>query len=422
MNLNNDFLEKITQEYGTPFQIYDEESIRLRIRNLVSNFKKYFPNFTQYFAVKATPNLNILKIMLEEGCGLDCSSYAELEYANILKVPSNLIMYTSNYTEKKDLEYALELNANINLDDVSILDDLIEILNLKKVKENKINKICFRLNPNIGTTDSETKSNILGGLNSKFGISKDDIIKGYIKAKEYGITNFGLHMMTGSCVLNESYWETTLEVMFEVLSELYKLDIKVDYINIGGGIGIPYKPEEKEVNLENLSKIIYNKYKNSLEKYKLDYSPNLYMENGRYITGPTGYLVSRCHVIKKSNNKVFYGLDASMANLMRPGMYESFHHITIPKYNTLDKTIIKANVVGTLCENNDWFARDRELPEAKKYDLFVIHDTGAHGHSMGFNYNSKFRCPEILYTCDKKIKLIRKRETTKDLISLIEFI
>ena len=333
-------------------------------------------------------------------------------------------MYTSNYTEKKDLEYALKLNANINLDDVSILDDLIDLLD--KDKDKKLNKICFRLNPNIGTTDSETKSNILGGLNSKFGISKDDIIMGYIKAKEYGINNFGLHMMTGSCVLNESYWETTLDIMFEVLNKLYKFGIKVEYINIGGGIGIPYKPGEKEVNLETLSKIIYDKYKNSIEKYKLDYLPNLYMENGRYITGPTGYLVSRCHIIKKSNNKIFYGLDASMANLMRPGMYESYHHISIPKYNNLDNLhkldIVKANVVGTLCENNDWFAKERELPEAKKYDLFVIHDTGAHGHSMGFNYNSKFRCPEVLYTYDKKIKLIRKRETTNDLISLIEFI
>ncbi len=415
MNLDNDFLEEIAKEYGTPYQLYDEKSIRLRIYNLVNNFKNYFPNFRQYFAVKATPNLNILKIMLDEGCGLDCSSYAELEYAKMLNVPGHMIMYTSNYTEKKDLEYALKLNANINLDDISIFDDLIEL-----DEEKKLDRICFRLNPNLGTTDSETKSNILGGLDSKFGISKEDIIKGYLNAKKYGITKFGLHMMTGSCVIDEKYWETTLEVMFEVINNLNQENIKFEYINIGGGIGIPYRPHEKEVDLESLSKIIYTKYKNCIEKYKLDYYPNLYMENGRYITGPCGYLISRCHVIKKSNNKIFYGLDASMANLMRPGMYESYHHISIPKYNQLNSTnLIKANVVGTLCENNDWFAKERELPKADKYDLFVIHDTGAHGHSMGFNYNSKFRCSEILYTQDKKIKLIRKRETTEDLISSI---
>ncbi len=415
MNLYNDFLEEIAKEYGTPYQLYDEKSIRLRIYNLVNNFKNYFPNFRQYFAVKATPNLNILKIMLDEGCGLDCSSYAELEYAKMLNVPGHMIMYTSNYTEKKDLEYALKLNANINLDDISIFDDLIKL-----DEEKKLDRICFRLNPNLGTTDSETKSNILGGLDSKFGISKEDIIKGYLNAKKYGITKFGLHMMTGSCVIDEKYWETTLEVMFEVINNLNQENIKFEYINIGGGIGIPYRPHEKEVDLESLSKIIYTKYKNCIEKYKLDYYPNLYMENGRYITGPCGYLISRCHVIKKSNNKIFYGLDASMANLMRPGMYESYHHISIPKYNQLNSTnLIKANVVGTLCENNDWFAKERELPKADKYDLFVIHDTGAHGHSMGFNYNSKFRCSEILYTQDKKIKLIRKRETTEDLISSI---
>jgi diaminopimelate decarboxylase len=354
--------------------------------------------------------------MLEEGCGIDCSSYAELMYAKILEVEGDLIMYTSNYTEKKDLKLALELNANINLDDISILDDLIEINNNKSPE-----KICFRLNPGLGHSDSETLSNILGGENSKFGISKDDIIIGYKKARDNGSTKFGLHMMTGSCVLDENYWNSTIEVMFEVVNELYKNGIILEYINIGGGIGIPYKPEDKEVCINSLVNTIYNKYEESIKKYNLDYRPKLYMENGRYITGNYGWLVSRCHVIKKTNNKIFYGLDASMANLMRPGMYGSYHEITIPKYNNLDVNKIKANVVGTLCENNDWFAKERLLPEAQKYDLFVIHNSGAHAHSMGFNYNSKFRAPEILIRENKEIKLIRKRETTDDLISLICF-
>jgi len=406
-----DIIEKITNEYGTPYQLYDEEGIRQNIKNLIGAFKCHFSSFRQYFAVKATPNLNILKIVLDEGCGLDCSSYAELRYAEILNVKGDDIMYTSNYTEKKDLEYALKLNANINLDDISIIDDIIEINGTMP------EKICFRLNPGIGTTASETTSNILGGVDSKFGISKEDIIMCYIKARDNGSTIFGLHMMTGSCVLDYTYWTHTINIMFEVISELNKLGITLDYINIGGGIGINYKTDQ-EVDIKKLADTIYDTYMMNRTKYNLNYSPKLYMENGRYITGKHGILVARCHVIKKTNNKVFYGLDASMANLMRPGMYGAYHHISIPKYDTGRETIV-ANVVGTLCENNDWFAKDRKLPKAEKNDIFVIHDTGAHGHSMGFNYNSKFRCPEILLTSDKKIKLIRRGENTDDMIRLI---
>jgi len=412
--MNYNLINNIAEQYGTPFQLYDEKIIKNNIQILINSFKFRFQNFKQFFAVKATPNLNILKIVLEEGCGLDCSSYAELKYAEILKVPGELIMYTSNYTEKKDLKLALELNANINLDDISILDDLYDV-NEKKMPE----KICFRLNPGLGNTSSETESNILGGENSKFGISKEDIIDGYIKARELGAIRFGLHMMTGSCVLDYDYWNKTIDVMFEVINKLNENNIILEYINIGGGIGVNYKPDQEEIDMEKLVEVIYSAYNRNINKYDIKYKPNLYMENGRFITGRSGYLVARCHVIKKTNNKVFYGLDACMANLMRPGMYNSYHKISIPKYDNIDKEIIKANVVGTLCENNDWFAKDRNLPKAEKYDLFVIHDTGAHGHSMGFNYNSKLRCQELLFTTDDKIKLIRKNETVEDLIRLI---
>lgn len=404
-----EIFEKIGELYGTPYQIYDEEKIRTTIKKLLSTFKTKFPKFEQYFAVKATPNLNILQIMLDEGCGLDCSSYAELEYAKILKVSGDKIMFTSNYTAKKDLLLALELDSNINLDDISIIDDLLEVNNNKMPE-----KICFRFNPNIGKSDSETDSNILGGENSKFGISREDILECYLKARHNGSTKFGIHMMTGSCVLEESYWTNIINSLFEIVDKLNKNNIKLDYINIGGGIGIPYRPDSKEISLDLLRDMIYETYMKCIQKYNLDYYPNICMENGRYITGPAGYLVAQCQVIKKSNSKLFYGLNASMANLMRPGMYGAYHHITIPKREN-NKRII-SNVVGTLCENNDWFAKDRELPIANKYDLFVIHDTGAHGHSMGFNYNSKFRCPEILLTCDKQIKLIRRGETTDDLL------
>ncbi len=401
---DNLFLEKIAHEFDTPYQIYDETKIRKNIRNLITTFQKHFKIFKQYFAVKALPNLNILKIMHDEGCGLDCSSYAELKYAEQLGITD--IMFTSSYTSKNDLKYALQLNANINLDDISLIDDLIDVNGGKMPT-----KICFRLNPAIGTTDSETQSNILGGNESKFGIFENDIINAFIKAKNNGSTEFGLHMMTGSCVLDTDYWKQTVSKMMKVISKLKSNDIKLKYINIGGGIGIPYRPDQKPVDLDILAKTIKNIIGNEFE---------LYMENGRYITGDCGWLVSRCNVIKHTPTKKIYGLDACMANLMRPAMYGSYHKITIP--NSVKNTSELANVVGTLCENNDWFAKDRYLPEACKYDLFVIHDTGAHGHSMGFNYNSKLRAPEILINNQNneiQTKLIRRRETYDDLISTV---
>ena len=255
---------------------------------------------------------------------------------------------------------------------------------------------------------------MLGGPDAKFGISPNNIVKCYQLSKDLGCEEFGIHMMTGSCVMNNNYWIESINILINNIKKIEKeVKIKIKFINIGGGIGIPYKPEEKEIDIQLLVNTIYDTLK------KNDFTiPELYMENGRYITGPHGYLVSKCNCVKESFNQIYYGLDACMSNLMRPGMYNSYHHINILNRNN-DKNKKICNVVGTLCENNDWFAKNRLLTICDINDIFIIHDTGAHSHSMGFQYNGKLRAPEVLFTKNNELKLIRRREKFEDYIGTI---
>ena len=405
LDIDKSELLNIIKEVGTPFHIYDEKLIVDNLNNFLNCMTDKFKDFRQYFAVKALPNPNILKILLNNGSYLDCSSLTELKIANLLNVSGEKIMFTSNYTSKEDLEYAINLDAIINLDDITLLDTIKSIGKLPSI-------LSFRLNPGIGKTDSETVSNILAGPDAKFGIPPFQIIKAFKKAKDLGVKKFGLHMMTGSNVLNLDYWDKLIKILFENINNIKtKLDINLEFINIGGGLGIPYKENENPINIDEFINIIKNIYD------KQTYKPKLFMENGRYITGPYGWLISRCNVIKDSYQK-FCGLDACMANLMRPGMYNAYHYITISgKENYEQKE--KINVVGTLCENNDWFAKERLLPIAEEGDLFVIYDTGAHSHSMGFQYNGKLRCSELLIKNDGEIELIRRAETFEDYIQTV---
>ena len=400
-------INKLLDIYETPFYVYDENNIKNTMNNLINIFNKKF-NFQHFFAVKALPNPNILKIIIEQGSGLDCSSLTELKIAESFKLNPNKIIFTSNYTSTEDLKYAYDMGVIINLDDYSLINKLYNIYN--KFPD----KIFFRLNPGIGNTDSVVKSNILGGPGAKFGISPENIIKCYKLSKKLGCKEYGIHMMTGSCVLDNGYWSKSIQILIDNIIKIEnEVDIKIKYVNIGGGIGIPYKLDEKSVDINELVNNIYNIFiKNNREL------PILYMENGRYITGPHGWLISKCNCVKKSFNSVYYGLDACMSNLMRPGMYNSYHHISVLNKNNND--LMPANVVGTLCENNDWFAKERLLPLCNENDIFIIHDVGAHSHSMGFQYNGKLRSSEILYTKKNEFKIIRKKETFNDyLINII---
>lgn len=394
-------LEELAATHGTPYQLYDEAGIRSNCRELIAAFRAQFPSFKQYFAVKALPNPAILRILVEEGCGLDCSSTSELHIAQALGVTGTDVMYTSNYTSKKDLALAVQQGVVINLDDISLIEPLAAVGGGRTPE-----LISFRLNPGLGRTDSETKSNVLGGPDAKFGVAPFQIVDAYRKAKASGSTRFGMHMMTGSCVLNAAYWDETVTVLVDTAAKVHaELGITFDFVNIGGGLGIPYRTGQEVVDVPALAAQLAACVKarwaaTGLEAKGLT-PPALFMENGRYMTGPFGFLVARCEVVKNTWAR-YYGLDACMSNLMRPGMYGSYHHITVPAREglALDGGGVpraSAHVVGTLCENNDWFAKDRDLPAAAAVgDLFVIHDTGAHSHSMGFQYNGKLRAPELL--------------------------
>lgn len=430
-------LEDIANKYDTPYYLYDKQSIKNHAKFYMETFKKYFPNFKQYFAVKALPNPSILKILKKCDMGFDCSSPEEIEIVKFMdkNIQSNTksnIMYTSNYTSVNDLQKVTDENYDniiINLDSIDGFYNLLET-------ENPLpDTICFRYNPTeifdntaqqlfLNTMklskkikepkqkieSDKIKSNIFSGNDTKFGMTKSYLIEAYKLAKTNGIKNFGIHVMSQSNCLDINYWHNLIDNIFDVIYELYiVLEIVIDFIDIGGGIGIPYKPNESEINLEQLVLLIRNRFDYNINKYNMNYEPKLMTECGRYITGPYGWLVARCQSIKKTDNGIFYGLDANMAHLMRPGMYNAYHHITIPRIAYIED-LEKANVVGTLCENNDWFCKQRDLPKGiKKGDLFVIHDCGAHAYSMGFNYNSKLHCPELLLTRNG-IKELRKRE------------
>ena len=439
-------LEDIASQYDTPYYLYDKDLIKKNAKNYMNTFQKYFPNFTQYFAVKALPNPSILKILKKCGMGFDCSSPEEIEIIKLMdrymcsNTKSN-IMYTSNYTSTSDLQKVTDENNDniiINLDSIDGFYNLLETENPLPYT------ICFRYNPvEILDNDSDNlnkinnaqqlllnamklskkckepkqkidsdkiKSNIFSGNDTKFGMTKSYLIEAYKLAKKHGIKNFGIHVMSQSNCLDINYWQNLIDDIFDVIYELYiVLEIVIDFIDIGGGIGIPYKPNETEIDLERLVQLIRDRFDYNINRYNMNYEPKLMTECGRYITGPYGWLVARCQSIKKTDNGIFYGLDANMAHLMRPGMYNAYHHITIPRIAYIDD-LEKANVVGTLCENNDWFCKNRDLPKGiKKGDLFVLHDCGAHAYSMGFNYNSKLHCPEILLS-KNNIKEIRKRE------------
>lgn len=405
-------LQQLVAKHGTPLQLYDEAGIRNNARALFASFRRCFPRFKQFFAVKALPNPAILRVLLDEGCGLDCSSSTELYIADKLGCGSNT-SFTSNYTEKQDLLFGARQQCIMNLDDATLLPDLEDVT--REAGEPFPELISFRLNPGVGRSDSSgvSSSNVLAGPDAKFGVERDQIKGAYESAIRAGSTRFGIHMMTGSCVMSDEYWEESLCRMLDTIAELRQsLKIDFEFVNVGGGLGVPYKPDEARVDLDVLAERMRTVFDRKLSEHNMP-EPELHMENGRYMTAPFGWLVSHCHVVKRSHGHTFYGLDACMANLMRPGMYGSYHHITVPAREE-GAARHEANVVGTLCENNDWFAKQRNLPQAAVGDLFVIHDTGAHSHSMGFNYNGKLRAPELLLRSGERageVDIIRYRET-----------
>ncbi len=401
-------IEKIIENHATPFHIYDEKAIRENVRY----FKKAFSwneGFKEYYAIKAAPNPYLMKVLRDEGCGIDCSSTAELELAKRVGMSGDEIMLTSNDTPVHEFQLAKDLGAIINLDDISHIEFVEENVGLPET-------ICMRYNPG----DLKEGNLIIGHPeDAKYGFTHKQMIEGYRILKEKGVNHFGVHTMVASNELSPDYFIETAEILFKLIVEVYeKTGVKIEFANLGGGIGIPYKPEDTAVDLEYVSAGIEKLYNEMIVGNGL--APvKLFFELGRSITGPYGYLVTKVRHIKNTY-KSFAGLDACMVNLMRPALYGAYHHITVIGKENAPLTK-KYDVTGSLCENNDKFAIGRMLPELNPDDILVIHDAGAHGHSMGFNYNGKLKSAELLLRKNGDVSEIRRAETIDDYFATLDF-
>ncbi|MFC1704932.1 diaminopimelate decarboxylase [Nanoarchaeota archaeon] len=399
---------EVMASYPTPFHIYDEKGIRDNARRLKKAFSK-LEGFKEYFAVKATPNPFILKILKEEGFGTDCSSLPELMLSEKVGITGENIMFTSNDTPAKEFVKAKALGGIINLDDISHIKVLEESTGIPDL-------ICFRYNPG----KRKTGNDIIGNpVEAKYGFTKEQLFEGYKILLDKGVKRFGLHTMVVSNELKEEYFIDTAIMLFELAVEIHKkLGIKLEFVNLGGGIGVPYKPEDEAVSYDKIVEGIQKAYAELIENNGI--APlKIFIECGRVITAPYGYLVSTVRHIKHTY-KDYVGLDACMANLMRPALYGAYHHITVLGKETA-KASHKYDVTGSLCENNDKFAIGRMLPEIERGDIIAIHEAGAHGHAMGFNYNGKLRSAELLLREDGSVVQIRRAETTDDYFGTLEF-
>lgn len=401
-------LEEIISEYPTPFHIYDEAAIRANLRRLFAAFR-WAPSFREYFAVKATPNPYILEIMQSEGAGADCSSLAELCLAEMAGITGENIMLTSNDTPADEFQKANALGAIINLDDISHIDYLEKHAAFPDC-------LSFRYNPGACVAGND----IIGQPEqAKYGLTHDQLLQAYKIAAEKGVTRFGLHCMVISNELHAESFINTARLMFSTAVEIYqKLGIRLEFVNLGGGIGIPYHQEDAAVNLEAVGEGIRRVYEEIIVPAGLQ-GLAIAMEAGRAITGPYGWLVTTVRHEKKTY-KNYIGLDACMADLMRPAMYGAYHHILVAGKEdaTCDHVY---DITGSLCENNDKFAIDRWLPEIHIGDRLILFDTGAHGHAMGFNYNGKLRSAELLLKDDGSVGLIRRAETLQDYFATLDF-
>lgn len=406
---DREMIQNVAAEHPTPFHIYEESAIRRNARRLNSAFS--WAPFRNHFAVKACPNPAIVEILKEEGNGVDCSSLPELLIAEKAGMGGDDIMFTSNDTPAIEYKKAFQLGATINLDDITHIPFLEEHAGIPE-------KICFRYNP--GLLRETAEGNVIGNPeDAKYGLTTEQLYEAYGIMKEKGVSRFGLHTMIASNELDYRAFVETARMLFELVVDISKkVGIRFEFVNLGGGIGIPYRPEQRELDIDAMSAGIRSEYEQILEKNGMG-GIKILMENGRMMTGPFGYLVTRA-IHEKHIYKEYIGVDANMANLMRPAMYGAYHHITVlGKENAASDH--KYDIVGSLCENNDKFAIDRLLPKIDIGDILAIHNAGAHGHAMGFNYNGKLRSAELLLKSDGTVALIRRAETPADYFATLDF-
>lgn len=407
--LTLDQLRQVTTDFPTPFYLYDEKAIRDNIRRLYQAFS-WNPGFCEYFAVKATPNPYILNIFKEEGSGVDCASYTELLLADSCFFSPKKIMFTSNVTSAKEFIKAKKMDAIINLDDYSHIDFLKQCADIPEL-------ICLRLNPEGKIYYKDLL--IIDFNNSKFGFTKEQMIRAIKKLQAYGARHFGLHFQFGSHRTEVDYFSKNTRLLFETVVQICKeTNIKLEFINLAGGIGIPYQEDQKEADLEGVSYSIKKAYEDILEPAGLTPVP-LYLELGIFMTGPYGYFVSSV-LHKKETVKTFLGLDASTNSFMSPSRYTNYHHITVAGKESEECSCIY-DVTGALCESRDKFAQDRLLPTVNIGDFLIFHDAGAYTYSHSNQFNGKLRPAELLLQENGEIKLIRRAETATEYFATLDY-
>lgn len=401
-------VKEISKSYPTPFHLYDERGIRENAKKLKQAFA-WNKGFKEYFAVKATPNPYIINILKEEGCGVDCSSLTELMLSEAIGITGEDIMFSSNVTPEEEYKKAVELGAFINLDDYTHIEFLKNTTGIPET-------IFCRYNPggvfSLGTDIMDNPGE------SKYGFTKEQIIKGFQELKELGAKKFGIHSFLASNTVSNEYYPVLAKILFELAVEIKeKTGIQLQYINLSGGIGVPYKPEDPENDISVIGEGVRKVFEEVLVPNGMG-DVSIFTELGRYMLAPYGCLVTKA-IHEKHIYKEYIGVDACAVDLMRPAMYGAYHHITVlGKENDICDN--KYDITGSLCENNDKFAVDRMLPKIEKGDYLIIHDTGAHGYAMGYNYNGKLRSAELLLKEDGTVQMIRRGETPKDYFATLD--
>jgi len=394
-------IRRAARQFPTPFFIYEQRRLQANCARFRGTFRRYFPTFEPLFAVKANPNPELLKLIFASGFGADASSEAEAWITRRLGAAG---MYTGNYTTAEELRFVMRTRCfRINLDDASLLPAL------KRVGIPEF--LSFRVNP--GISQGGMKSLFLAGPDAKFGVPAGELVGAYRQAQALGVKRFGLHAMTGSNVLDERYFAAVAERLLSLAGDVKRrTGIEIERVNIGGGFGVPYRPDQPSLNLDRVARGLRRVFDRQCRAGGLR-EPILMAEPGRWIAADAGWLVGRVHVIKRAA-KTFVGIDAGMNDLPRPAIYGAYHHITVVG-KPLRGRREAVNVVGRLCENNDQFARDRLLPAVSAGDLLAIHNAGAHAYAMGHNYNNRLRSAELLVAPSGALRLIRRAETIRDL-------
>ncbi|HEM3536665.1 TPA: diaminopimelate decarboxylase [Streptococcus suis] len=402
--VSKEVLETITEQFPTPFHLYDEKGIREKARALNAAFS-WNKGFKEYFAVKATPTPAILKILQEEGCGVDCATDVEVLMSE--KLGFKDIMFTSNDTQAQEFVYARKVGATINLDAYEHIEFLKNVAGIPET-------VCLRYNPggvfSLGTDIMDHPEE------SKFGMTKDQLMKGYKELKELGVKEFGIHAFLASNTVTNDYYPVLARQLFELALEIREeTGVTLDFINLSGGIGVNYRPEQEPNDIAVIGEGVRKVYEEILTPAGMGHV-KIFTELGRFMLAPHGHLITKV-LHRKETYRTYIGVDASAANLMRPAFYGAYHHIT--NITRPDALIEVVDVAGSLCENNDKFAVNRELPRAEVGDTLVIHDSGAHGFSMGYNYNGRLRSSEILLQEDGTARMIRRAETPEDYFATI---